>query len=164
MRPPVFGLRRSMGALVLVPALLGCGGSTKPPAEHEAPAHVEAIAGDESRHRITLTERAAQRLGIEIAQATAAVGSPGAVSVPYSAVIYDAQGIAWTYVSEGPLVFVRETVVVEDVVPNDAGGMAVLSQGPALGTAVVSRRCCRALRHRVRGRSLNARPRRGIRP
>ena len=137
MRHIEFRNLRTFGALVLVPALLGCGGAAAPPTEHEEPAHVEAIAGDETRHRITLTERAAERLGIEIAETTVAPGI-GSVSVPYSAVIYDAEGTAWTYVSEGPLVFVREAVIVDDVVPNDTGGMAVLSQGPAAGTAVVS--------------------------
>jgi hypothetical protein len=138
MRHCVFGLRRSIVAFALVPALLGCGGPTTPPAEHEEPAHVEAIAGDETRHRITLTERAAERLGIEVAQAAAAPGSGGSIWVPYSAVIYDAQGSAWAYVAEGPLVFVREAVTVTDVTPNDAGGLAVLSQGPAPGTSVVT--------------------------
>ena len=133
-----FGLRRSIVALALVPVLLGCGSSTTPPAEHEEPAHVEAIAGDETRHRITLTQRAAERLGIEVAEATAAPGSAGSIRVPYSAVIYDAQGSAWAYIAEGPLVFVREAVTVAEVTPNETGGMAVLSQGPAPGTAVVS--------------------------
>jgi hypothetical protein len=138
MRSSVFGLRRSIVAMALVPALLGCGGSTPPPAEPEEPAHVEAIAGDATRHRITLTERAAERLGIQVAVATAAPGSAGSIWVPYSAVIYDAEGTAWTYVAEGPLVFVREIVTVEDVTPNEAGGLAVLSQGPAAGKSVVS--------------------------
>ena len=138
MRHGVFDLRRSMVALALVPALIGCGGSTTPPAEHEEPAHVEAIAGDETRHRITLTERAAERLGIAVAQATAATGRAGSIWVPYSAIIYDAQGSAWAYVAEGPLVFVREPVTVSGVTPNEAGGLAVLSEGPAPGTSVVS--------------------------
>lgn len=138
MRQIMVSGRRAVSALVLIPALLGCGGAAPPAVEHEEPAHVEAIAGDATRHRITLTERAAARLGIEVALAAAAPGSSGSIWVPYSAVIYDAQGSAWAYVAEGPLVFVREAVTVADVTPNDAGGLAVLSEGPAPGTSVVS--------------------------
>ena len=134
-------VRRSLawiGVITVVLTLAGCGGAPAPSLAHEVPAVVEAIDGDESRHRITLTEKAAQRLGIELAEAAAATGSVGSVHVPYSAVIYDAEGKAWAYVAEQPLVFVREPVTVHDVLPNATGGVAVLSEGPPVGTPVVS--------------------------
>jgi hypothetical protein len=134
-------LRRSLAwicAVVLVPGLIGCAGSPIPTVADEKPAVVEAIDGDPSRHRITVTAKAAQRLGLELVQVSAAPGSVGSIRVPYSSIIYDAEGDAWAYVAEQPLVFVRESVIVEDVVPNDTGGLAVLSQGPRAGTSVVS--------------------------
>lgn len=54
--------------------------------------------------------------------------------VPYGAVYYDAQGTAWVYVNPKPLVFERRRIVVERVV----GDLAVLSDGPSVGTRVVT--------------------------
>lgn len=54
--------------------------------------------------------------------------------VPYSAVYYDAKGNAWVYVNPAPLVFERQRIAVERVV----GDWAVLSEGPAVGTPVVT--------------------------
>ena len=138
MRASVSRSRAWIGAVALLPGVMACGGSPGPSLAHEEPAIVEALDGDASRHRITLTEKAAQRLGIELAHASAATGAAGSIHLPYSAVIYDAEGNAWTYVAEQPLVFVREPVTVDNVLPNDFGGLAVLSQGPPVGTSVVS--------------------------
>ncbi|MGZ8473253.1 MAG: hypothetical protein ACXWWY_07055 [Candidatus Deferrimicrobiaceae bacterium] len=54
--------------------------------------------------------------------------------VPYSSVYYDAKGAAWVYVNTKPLVFERQRVGVERVV----GDLAVLSDGPPVGTPVVT--------------------------
>ena len=54
--------------------------------------------------------------------------------VPYGAVYYDAKGNAWVYVNPRPLVFERRPIAVERVV----GSEAVLSEGPSVGTSVVS--------------------------
>jgi hypothetical protein len=54
--------------------------------------------------------------------------------VPYSAVYYDAKGDVWVYVNTKPLVFERRRVGVERVV----GDLAVLSDGPPVGTQVVT--------------------------
>jgi hypothetical protein len=54
--------------------------------------------------------------------------------VPYGSVYYDAQGTAWVYVNPKPLVFERQRIVVERVV----GDLAVLSEGPPVGTTVVT--------------------------
>jgi hypothetical protein len=53
--------------------------------------------------------------------------------VPYSAVHYDAKGAPWVYVNTQPLTYERQRVTVERVV----GEVAVLSDGPAIGTPVV---------------------------
>jgi hypothetical protein len=54
--------------------------------------------------------------------------------VPYGSVYYDAKGAAWIYVTTKPLVFERRRVDVERVV----GELAVLSDGPPVGTPVVT--------------------------
>jgi hypothetical protein len=54
--------------------------------------------------------------------------------LPYSSVIYDLKGDAWTYTSPAPLTYVRERVTIDFI----QGDNAVLSQGPAAGTAVVT--------------------------
>jgi hypothetical protein len=54
--------------------------------------------------------------------------------VPYSAVYYDGKGTPWVYVTATPLVYERQRVAVERV----AGDLAVLSEGPPVGTTVVS--------------------------
>jgi hypothetical protein len=124
---------------VVVVAGLGLTGCTTasislPPVESEPPSHVEHIEGSELS-RVTLSEKAAQRLGIE----TAAVsieesdGQPRQV-IPYSAVLYDPLGAAWTYTSPEPLTFVRQPITIETI----DGDRAVLAEGPAEGTLVVS--------------------------
>lgn len=54
--------------------------------------------------------------------------------VPYSAVYYDGKGTAWVYVNTRPLTFERQRIGVDRVV----GNVAVLSDGPPVGTPVVT--------------------------
>lgn len=54
--------------------------------------------------------------------------------VPYSAVYYDGKGTPWVYVTSKPLVYERQRIAIERV----AGDLAVLSEGPAVGTEVVN--------------------------
>jgi hypothetical protein len=54
--------------------------------------------------------------------------------VPYSAIYYDAKGAPWVYVNPSPLVYQRQRVGVERI----HGELAVLSEGPAVGTTVVT--------------------------
>ncbi|MES2757779.1 MAG: hypothetical protein V4693_10430 [Pseudomonadota bacterium] len=54
--------------------------------------------------------------------------------VPYSAVYYDAKGRAWVYINSKPLTYERRPVSIERVI----GNQAILSDGPAVGTPVVS--------------------------
>jgi hypothetical protein len=54
--------------------------------------------------------------------------------VPYSAVYYDAKGVPWVYVNSAPLVYQRERIAVRQVV----GNQAILSEGPEVGTPVVT--------------------------
>jgi hypothetical protein len=131
-------------------------------AAHVAPAHVEKIEGT-SLSKVTLTARAAERLGIETAAVGAVMAQGGAIAtpgdasgarlqgdprsravrsaasgsrvvVPYAAVLYDAQGDTWVYTSASPLVFVRHRIKVDYI----EGDRAVLLEGPAVGTTVVT--------------------------
>ncbi len=54
--------------------------------------------------------------------------------VPYSAVYYDGKGAPWVYVNGKPLTFERQRIGVERV----TGDLAVLSEGPPVGTSVVT--------------------------
>ncbi len=128
---------------------------------HAAPAHVEKIEGT-SLSKVTLTARAAERLGIQtgsvhefVTQAGAVAGrdgggpvlqgdpgtrgvrsaAPGSRTVvPYAAVLYDSHGDTWVYTNPEPLVFIRHKVKIEYI----EGDRAVLSEGPAVGMKVVT--------------------------
>lgn len=119
--------------------VVGCGsGTAAPSSEPVDPAIVEPIGEDASLHRITLTAQAADRLGIETVTVDEASGS-GRTRVPYSAVIYGADGAAWAYVQDGgEHVFVRHALTIDEIVADSAGDYAVLDAGPAVGMTVVS--------------------------
>jgi hypothetical protein len=75
--------------------------------------------------------RPGQRIKVRVPQSGS--GTPQKV-IPYSAVIYDARGKAWTYTNPEPLAFVRHPVTVESI----QDGIAILKDGPATGTPVVT--------------------------
>jgi hypothetical protein len=54
-------------------------------------------------------------------------------TVPYAAVIYDSKGVAWVYTNPEPLSFVRHRATIDFI----EGDVAVLTDGPPLGTKVV---------------------------
>ena len=114
--------------VVLGLALSACGGSSDSAAPVE-PAKITKLAG--GVNQITLTADAAKRIDVK----TAAVESDGGNTViPYSAVLYDPDGATWTYTNPKPLVFVRADITVKSI----AGERAILTKGPAPGTAVVT--------------------------
>jgi hypothetical protein len=124
---------------ILIVAGLGLTGCTTasvglPTIDSEPPSIVEHVEGSEIS-RVTLSERAAQRLGIELAEVTSedVAGSPKLV-IPYGAVIYDAKGATWTYTSPEPLTFVRHPITIDTI----DGDRAWLVEGPPDGTSVVS--------------------------
>jgi len=110
--------------------LAACGGAVSDEYVREEPYSVETVDGDEAP-RITLTESAVERLGIE----TAVVGSRGdELVVPYDAVFLDAHGDLWVYANPEPFVFVREPI---DIV-RETSDRAFLADGPPEGTHVVT--------------------------
>lgn len=54
--------------------------------------------------------------------------------VPYSSVYYDGKGAAWVYISHKPLTYERRRIGVERI----SGDVAVLSDGPPIGTPIVT--------------------------
>jgi hypothetical protein len=98
------------------------------------PAKVEKISGTDL-NKLTLEKQAVDRLGITTATVdNLAPPVAGQSVVPYSALIYDANGQASVYTNPAPLEYVRAPVNVVIVIGNNA----VLSQGPSLGTPVVT--------------------------
>ena len=82
-------------------------------------------------NQITLTADAAKRIDLK----TAEVESDGGDTViPYAAVLYDPDGATWTYTSPKPLEYVRADITVKSI----DGQRAILTKGPAPGTAVVT--------------------------
>lgn len=86
--------------------LSACGAQTTAP-EKVVPSKLEPIEGTDLS-KVILTEKAAERIGVET---VAASGS----EVPYAAVIYDIEGNTWIYTSPEPLTFVREPIVIDHI-------------------------------------------------
>lgn len=117
------------GLAVTALALGACNSGTSSAPKTEA----ITIAEDEASglKTLTLSEKAAERLGVETAQ-VAAAGS--AMTIPYAAIVYDASGKTWTYVTAQPLVYQRAEITVDEI----DGETARLSAGPPAGTQVVT--------------------------
>ena len=125
-----------LGLLIAIPQLSAC---TQTSAEAESggaePAKVEHVEGSEEVSRLTLTPKAVERLGIQttpLSEATVA-GKKRKV-VPYGAVLYEADGKTSVYVSPAPNTYMRAPITVDFI----EGDRAVLSAGPAAGTAIVT--------------------------
>jgi hypothetical protein len=130
--------RRTLVAVGLLAVGLSLSACTQQAAEAEAdgaePAKVEHIEGA-GVSRLTLTAKAAERLGIETKPVLAGrLGGATRRIVPYSAILYDAKGDTWVYANPEPLSYIRERVTVEYV----QDGQAVLTDGPPEGTPVVT--------------------------
>jgi hypothetical protein len=123
---------RSIPVLVAASALLlsACGQAATEQAE-SGPALVEPIDGSTLK-RLTLTDEAAERIGIETA--AAATGTGGQTLVPTNTVLYDENGQAWVYTNPEGNVFVRAKVTIVDT----NGDKTVLSAGPPPETRVVT--------------------------
>jgi hypothetical protein len=99
-------------------------------ASHYEPAKLEPIKGTDVQ-RVTFTAEGAKRVGLQ----TVAIRADGQEKVmPYDALIYDAEGKAFTYTSPEPLTFVRQEIEIARV----DGDSVVLSNGPPAGTEVVT--------------------------
>jgi hypothetical protein len=102
--------------IVFAGLLLSACGPKSSTTEKVAPSKLEPIEGSDLQ-RLILTEKAAERIGIE----TVSVSGD---QVPYAAVIYDIEGNTWIYTSPEPLIFVRAPIEI-DRIEDDA---AILAQ------------------------------------
>lgn len=114
--------------------LAGCGRNQASEESTAKAVKVEPIAGSDIS-RLILTEEGARRLDIQTVgvRRTTVDGAQRKV-IPYAAVLYDAEGQAWTYTNPEPFTYIRARVTVESV----TGDLAVLSTGPGIGETVVT--------------------------
>jgi hypothetical protein len=102
------------------------------------PAHLEPIEGTKLS-RMVLTEKAMERIGVKTVpvqefRPQGVVDAKPQPSIPYSALVYTPTGETLVYTSPAPRTFVRANVSVQSI----QGDTAVLVEGPAAGTEVVS--------------------------
>jgi hypothetical protein len=130
-------LRAACAGLVLIAgvvSLSACGeassGYDYETASHHEPAELEPIKGTDV-HRVIVDSEGVERAGIQ----TAPIRQNGqGMVMPYSAVIFDAEGHTYTYTSPEPRTYVRQKIVIDDVV----GDNVMLFDGPPAGTEVVT--------------------------
>lgn len=116
-----------IGILVFAGFLLSaCGAQIPITGEKVAPSKLEPIEGSDLS-RVILTEKAAERLGIETVIAS---GN----EVPYAAVIYDIEGNTWIYSNPEHLTYVRVPIMIDHI----DGDKAFLSESLASALNVVT--------------------------
>jgi len=96
---------------------------------------VEAGADEDQPARLTVSERAEQRLGLRTEPARPLTGQANGATevIAYSAVVYDADGKSWTFSSPSPRTYIRVPIVISSI----AGQAVQLKSGPPVGTQVV---------------------------
>jgi hypothetical protein len=105
-------------------------------ASDDGPSKVEPVKGTDYA-RVTLTPKAAERIGLRTEPVRRRRLGPGGAAravIPYAAVMYDAEGHAFTYASVHRLVFIRRPIRISRI----DGRVAILSKGPPAGTRVVT--------------------------
>jgi hypothetical protein len=123
-----------LGLLIAVPQLSACTQTSAEATGGAEPAKVEHVEGSSDVSRLTLTAKAAERLGIETAQVREQkVAGKQRKVIPYGALLYDSKGDTYVYVTSQPLTYVREPVTVDYI----GAGSVVLTEGPAAGAVVV---------------------------
>ena len=96
---------------------------------------VEAGADEDQLARLTVSERAEQRLGLRTEPVRPLTGQANGATevIAYSAVVYDADGKSWTFSSPSPRTYIRVPIVISSI----AGQAVQLKSGPPVGTQVV---------------------------
>ncbi len=118
-------------AALVVAALSACGTAGAAKEEDGPPARVERVKGTRQR-RVTLTPRAARRIGLKVVPISGATG--GETVVPYAALLYDPSGRTWVYKQVKPRAYQRARVTVDRI----EGDQVFLSASPPVGTRAVS--------------------------
>ncbi len=125
--------------LAVTLGLAACSESAEELGEASGAAGRAVVSKETGLSKVTLTREAYERLAITTSPVTGVAGSgqsapTGLAIVPSSAVLYDAQGDTWTYISLRKQTFERAQVTVDHF----QGRVAYLKDGPAPGTAVVT--------------------------
>ena len=124
--------RRIAALSVLAALTVSLGACAKVPGEEESGEKAAKVEKVGDTNKVILVEEAAKRLGIETAEVAALPG--GQESVPYSAVIYDAEGHSWVFTTGEALSYVKAPITIDRI----DGDRAILTAGPPVGTEVVS--------------------------
>lgn len=123
--------RRLLAAGLAVGLVLaGCTQAPETLAKRKGPAKVTAIDGSKVK-KVTLTEKAVERIGLEMAPIADEAGTR---VMPYTALVYDEKGGTFAFTSPEALSFLRSPLTVAKI----AGGKVFLTDGPAVGTQVVT--------------------------
>lgn len=127
-------MRTQWMAIGLAAAALTLGGCAEVPEAEStgdpAVASIEAVAGSDVS-TVTLTDLGAKRLGVATVPVQA---GPGGLVIPFTAVVYGADGSTWTFTNPSGTSYVRAEITIAVI----DGGNAILSSGPPVGTAVVT--------------------------
>ena len=96
---------------------------------------VEEPAEEGQPARITVSERAEQRLGLRTEPVRPLTGQAGGATevIAYSAVVYDENGKSWTFSAPSPRTYIRVPIVITSI----TGQTVQLKSGPPVGTQVV---------------------------
>ncbi len=130
----LYSNRRNIVYLIIAVVFMTACSPNSGPAEKIEPAIVEPIEGTEF-NRVILTERAAERLGIEMDLIREEeVDGAEELVIPYAAVLYGLNGETWAYTSPDPLTYVRSPITIDYI----EGDLTVLLDGPEAGTEVVT--------------------------
>src|SRR5688572_4119382 len=129
---------RGVAALLLLAAvpLSGCAEAATATATKPKPYTLEKQEGT-SITRLRIEQRVFDRIRIKtstVRDVERFGGETARKVVDYSAIVYDPKGDTIVYTNPSPLVFVRQSVKVDSI----DGDLAVLTEGPPAGTAVVT--------------------------
>jgi hypothetical protein len=116
-----------IGLVVAGAFITGCGQPAAAGPKEEA---IRIEKPESGPSTITLSAKAAERLGVQTGEVR---GEGTRKTIPYAAVIYDAEGATWAYAATGALVYQRASIAVDRIEGDDA----FLTDGPPSGTAVV---------------------------
>ena len=121
--------------LACLPLLSACSPADPAAASDPKPITIEHLADATAPTRETLTQEAADRLGLQTASAnTMTISGADRLVIPYAAIVYDTQGNTWVYVNSAPLTYVREQIKVDHIDGDDV----ILAGGLSAGTVVVT--------------------------
>lgn len=131
------GLAASLAVLAAI--TVGASGCSEAGASNEenpeTAVTVEEPAEEGQPARLTVSERAEQRLGLRTEPVRPLTGQAGGATevIAYSAVVYDENGKSWTFSAPSPRTYIRVPIVITSI----TGQTVQLKSGPPVGTQVV---------------------------